>query len=66
MRMSSSGLLLLLIGVIAFSAFLNGALPSILSALFSSGAPQPANPTIAPASTHNLPTVGAHATAQAA
>jgi len=33
--MTSSGLLLLLVGVVGLSAFINGALPSLLDALFS-------------------------------
>jgi hypothetical protein len=69
MRTTSSGLLLLLIGVIALSAFVNGALPSLLDTLFSSGGPSPATSgtaALVPAAVRPVPTVGTAATRQVA
>lgn len=37
MRTTSSGLLLLLTGIVLLSAFVNGALPRLLDTLFSAG-----------------------------
>lgn len=64
MRSTSSGLLLLLVGVVLLSAFVNGALPRLLNTLFSAG---PATGTAAgsvPARA-GLPSVGTGQTSAA-
>lgn len=60
---TSSGLLLLLVGVIALSAFINGALPRLLETLFSADSPATAGKasSIVPAASRPGPTVGGNA-----
>lgn len=58
MKTSSSGLLLLLVGVIALSAFINGALPKLLETLFSPGTVPTGGSALVPTAARIGPTVG--------
>lgn len=65
MRTTSSGLLLLLVGIVLLSAFVNGALPRLLDTLFSAGPPGTATTAVAVGPKPG-PSVQAAATGQAA
>jgi hypothetical protein len=56
---TSSGLLLLLVGVIGLSAFINGALPRLLETLFSSAPATGGASALVPSSTAPRTSVGA-------
>lgn len=64
---TSSGLLLLLVGVVLLSAFINGALPRLLELLFSADkTPSPTSTTAPVPAAPRLPSVGLASTGRPA
>lgn len=62
--MTSSGLLLLLLGTVGMAAFVNGALPRLLDTLFSPGAKAGSASAAMPASSRPTPSVGSASVGQ--
>lgn len=63
---TTSGLLLLLVGVVLLSVFVNGALPKLLDTLFAAGPPGSTPQSAVPSTYKPGPSVGAGTVGQSA